>query len=110
MLSVCTRTDCGSSGATRAAASSMTASTPSVYARLVGSVLRAISSSRAADGQPSSGLSRCRIERYSQELLGSGRSGRRRAQVLALFAELVGDRGNDQSVLGVEVGVERAVG
>src|SRR6266567_4382673 len=37
-----------------AAASSMTASTPSVYARLVGSVLRAISSSRAADGQPSS--------------------------------------------------------
>jgi hypothetical protein len=58
MLSVFTRADCGSSGARPAAMSSMTASTLSVWARLVASVQRPISSSTAAEGQPLSGLSR----------------------------------------------------
>ncbi len=49
-------------------------------------------------------------EVFPQELFGSGVAGCRRAQALALLAELVGDRGDDQVVLGVEVGVERAVG
>ncbi len=52
-LSVFTRAECGSSHARRAAMSSITTSKPSVYARFVASVERPISSSRAADGQPS---------------------------------------------------------
>jgi hypothetical protein len=40
-------------------------------------------------------------------LLQSGAVRRLRADARALFAELVGDRGGDEVLLGCEVGVER---
>jgi hypothetical protein len=43
-------------------------------------------------------------------LLDCGAAGHPLAEARALFAELVGDRGGDQVVLGCEVGVEGAVG
>ena len=109
-LSVFTRAEGGSCGARRAATSSMTASRPTVYACLVASVQRPIWSSRAADGQPSAGLSRCPAEVFTHVLLDSGAAGRHRAEAFTLFAELVGDRGGDQVFLGWEVGVKGAVG
>ena len=76
---------------------------------LVAQVQRPISSSRAADGQPLSGLSRCCTERYLRTYCSTRAAGRQRAQALALFAELVGDRGSDEVFLR-EVAVEGAVG
>jgi hypothetical protein len=47
---------------------------------------------------------------FTHVLLDSGAAGRPLAEARALFAELVGERGGDQVVLGWEVGVEGAVG
>jgi hypothetical protein len=44
-----------------------------------------------------------REEVRAHVLLDSGAAGRRRAEAFALFAELVGDRGGDEIVLGGEV-------
>src|SRR5207244_3114398 len=49
----------------------------------------------------------CRSARARER--GTGAARRQRAEAFALVAELVGDRGGDQVVLGGEVGVEGAV-
>ena len=77
-----------------------------MYARLVASAERAISSSRAADGQPPSGSSRC----CDREIPAHDLLDRLGAEALALLAELLGERVRDEVLLRVEVGVERAVG
>src|SRR5829696_8475286 len=104
-----TRAEAGSSGAKRAAMSSIPASTPSVYACLVASAQRPISSSRAAEGQPSSGWSRCATDRYSRTN-SSSPAGPQRAELLALIVQLLGDGRRHQLLLRREVLVERAVG
>jgi hypothetical protein len=98
MLNVRPRAERGSWGATRAATSSITVSTPSVFARRVASAPQAISSSRAAVLRTVTVLHR---ETGPQDLLHLG-LGHRRTHSLALRAQLVGDRRRDQIVLGVD--------
>jgi hypothetical protein len=58
----------------------MTASTPSVYTRLVASALRPISSSRAADGQPCRGIvAMPDREVLTHDVLNAGTAGRQHA-------------------------------
>ena len=100
----------GTCGASRAATSLMTASRPSVYAcrwrRCSGRSRRAGRRTAAVGGVVAVPGRKV----FTHVLLGSGAAGRDRAEAFALFAELVGDRGGDQVVLGWEVGVEGAVG
>src|SRR5690348_16520547 len=85
MLSVFPRTDCGSSGATWTATSSMTADAPSVYARLAATAPRDLGERGGGRAAVLGAVAMPDREVVPQEPFGSGWSGRRRAQVLALL-------------------------
>ena len=92
--------------------SSMTASTPSVYAppgcvRAAPDLVEQGGGGAAVAGV----VAVLNRQVLTHELLEApARPGAPLAEARALFAELVGDRGGDQVVLGCEVGVEGAVG